>query len=190
MSGTIFVRGGFGDESIRAGMSDGLRRRIALAEAEQAQEAAREQRQRALRAEAFEESSLRAAIAAAIEAGEDVSPRRGRHETVGRTRQEAVALFSARQDAEDMQRAARHRVAIRKLMAQHAEQDYGDTSAPTELELTQRAEEQAKRDRDLLRRGRVIQRNQTIRMAREAEAAQDLKYLGRSARSHLERRDN
>ena len=166
MSGTLHVRGGFADPSIQDMMSPGLRTRIAAAEAELQREAAAEQRARAERAEAFEEASLRAAIVAAIERGEDMNPRKMRGEHVGRTHGETLAQFSAQQDREDQWREARQRAAWRKLQAEFEEQNYGDTSAPTELELSERAEQDAKRDRQLVQRGLVIQRHQTVQSAR------------------------
>jgi hypothetical protein len=51
-------------------------------------------------------------------------------------------------------------------MQQHFDSESGDTSAPSERELSARAEEEARRDRDLVQRGRVIQRGQTIEAAR------------------------
>ena len=89
---------------------------------------------------------------------------RGEH--VGRTHGETLAQFSAQQDREDQWREARQRAAWRKLQAEFEEQNYGDTSAPTELELSERAEQDAKRDRQLVQRGLVIQRHQTVQSAR------------------------
>lgn len=146
----------------------------------EAREAAAEQRERAERAQDFQEASYRAAFQAAVEAGQDVNPRRLRGEQLGHTHAEAVAEFSARMDLEDAQRVARRQAPIRKLLAELGEQDYADTAAETFLaERAEREEQREKRDEDLLRRGRRIQRNRDIKAARKLAAIdRDMAAMG------------
>ena len=166
------IHGGF-NSSLRSQMSPQLQRKLSEQEDREARELAEQQRERALRAEQFQESAMQAAIQAALEAGETFHPRMLRGAGLGHTTSEFIALRAAEMDREDAQREFRRQVVIRKALAELEGQDYGDTSAHTiEAERAEKAAEREKRDRDLLQRGRQIQRNQTIRSARRL-AAQD-----------------
>jgi hypothetical protein len=94
------IVGGF-NNSLRSQMSPQLQRRIAEQEAAEAREAKAEERARAERREDLEARNIQAAIAQAIENGEEWSPRMLRGQGYGRTRAEAIAYFSGLQDMED-----------------------------------------------------------------------------------------
>jgi hypothetical protein len=130
--------GGFGD-SLRSQMSPATQARIAEAEAVEAYEAAKAERERSVRAQAWqerqEEAARQSAIREALEAGEDASPRALRGERLGHTTSEFIALMSARQDVEDAQLEAAKRQAMRRWEASYDAGMSGDVSAPTALQL-------------------------------------------------------
>jgi hypothetical protein len=177
------IRGGFGG-AVTSMMSDQLRHRIAAQEAAEAREAAQEQREQRLRAEAFQESAIQAAIAERLEAGESFQPRWLRGESLGHTVSEFLALRSAEIDRQDMISEARRKIAVRKLMEQHGEADYGDTTAPTKQEMASRAESEA-RHREARIQGSVrrYERKQILKEARKV-ALHDSLTIAAAAERH------
>jgi hypothetical protein len=85
--------GGFtGDvTSVRSTMSDGLRRQVAALEEREAREQAKIERERQAPVEAFERSANQHAIAMALEAGEQFSPRMLHGEGLGHQPHELVS---------------------------------------------------------------------------------------------------
>jgi hypothetical protein len=177
------VVGGFGG-SIRSMMSDGLQRRLAEQEAAEAREAAQEERERALRAEAFRESNLQAAIAAALEAGEEFHPRMLRGERLGHTTSEFIAARSAQMDVEDAQLAARQRVAYNRFLAAQGELNSGDMSAPTPEQQASRAvSEERHREASINSAVRNYERRKAVKEARQL-ALHDTLGIVASAERH------
>jgi hypothetical protein len=171
------IHGGFGG-SLRSQMSEQLQRRIAEQEAAEAREAAQEERARAQRAEVHQENAIQAAISQALENGEDFHPRMLRGERLGHTRQEFLAMQSARMDAEDAQLAARQQAAFRKWQAEQSASMSGDTSA--HVVEAERAEEQWRQDqraRNQVQRGRNLRRQQIIEDARKAALGDTTKAI-------------
>jgi hypothetical protein len=173
------IVGGF-NGALRSQMSPQIQRRLAEEEVREAREAAQEERERAQRVEDFQTRALQGAIAAAIERGEEVSPRvlRGRGEQLGHTPSEFVALVSAQQDREDAMAQARQQVAYRKWLVEQSDALSGDTSVHT-VEA-QRAEEQKReeqRHRNQVQRGRAIRRERIVQEARKAALGDTTKAI-------------
>ncbi|HEX6758640.1 MAG TPA: hypothetical protein VF086_09570 [Propionibacteriaceae bacterium] len=158
--------GGFaGGGSIRDRMSPGLQARLADAEAEEAFQAAKEERARSLRAEQWqersEEAARRIAIGEAMAAGEDAGPRALRGERLGHQPHEFIELVAAQQDHEDLVEAARQRREFERWQAGQSADTSGDMSAPTarQLEAAELQRARAKRyrerehDREMVARG-------------------------------------
>jgi hypothetical protein len=172
MSDQVAIRGGFG-VSLRSQMSEGLQRRIAAEEAAEQRQMAAEQRERTQRAEAWQQNAITAAIQDALARGEEFSPKMLAGRGLGSTHSEFIQQRAALMDVEDAQIQARQAVAYRKWLQEQSDGMSGDTSAHTVLaERAEEAEQREKRDRDLVRRGRQIDRARIIRSARQL-AAQD-----------------
>jgi hypothetical protein len=172
------VRGGFGG-SLRSMMSPQLQRKLSEQEDLEARELAREQREQRVRAEQFQETAIQAAVQAALEAGETFHPRMLRGERLGHTPSEFIAQRSAQMDIEDAQRQARRDAAIRKMMAELAEAESGDTTA--DLVLSERAEQVKREDRArearLSRSVRNHVKRQTVEAARRASLDDTTKII-------------
>jgi hypothetical protein len=177
------VIGGFGG-SIRSMMSPGLQRRLAEQEAAEAREAKEQERFRAQRAEAHHEASIQAAIAQALEQGQEFNPRMLRGEGLGRTRAEAIQYYSAMQDREDVLAAAREQLAFRRWQAEQAALYSGDASADTiQAERAEAQWRQDQRARNQVARGKELRRRQIIEDAREASLGDTAKVVAGLARA-------
>jgi hypothetical protein len=172
----------FGD-SVRSLMSPGLQARIAEEEEREARETAKLERERTVKAELWRERSLQAAIAQAINDGENINPRwaaQGRG--IGHSPAEFVQMMAAVQDAEDMREEARERAEYLKWRRDRGESTSGDMSAPTpeQVEANRLDAERSAKYRD-----RMYQRRVTLdharRQAEEIAAAGDRRTLGRVA---------
>jgi hypothetical protein len=162
------IRGGFGG-SLRSQMSDQLQRKIAAEEAAEAREAAQEERARAQRVEALQENAIQAAIAMAIENGEEFHPRMLRGERIGHTSQEFIAMVSAQQDLQDAQLAARQRITYNRWLEQQGELNSGDMTAPSPEETSARAErDERHRQARIESSVRRYERKKTVKEARSA----------------------
>ena len=160
---------GFGD-SVRERMSPGLQRQIAEQEEAEAREAAKLERERAVRAETWRERSLQAAIAQAIADGENINPRRAmRGEGIGHSPQEFIEMMGSVQAAEDARAEALEARAYREWKAAREQGTFADTSAPTPEEVAAAVQEQQRTDFYL---DRKRQREMAVAEARE-QAAQD-----------------
>jgi hypothetical protein len=171
------IRGGFGG-SLRSQMSPQVQRRIAEQEAAEAREAAQEERARAQRREDFETRNVQAAIAMAIENGQEWSPRMLRGQGYGRTRSEAIAYYSELQDMEDRRAEVREAKEFENWKIQRSASMSGDTSAHTTE--AERAEEQWRQDqraRNQVQRGRNLRRQQIIEDARKASLGDTTKAI-------------
>jgi hypothetical protein len=149
-------------------MSEALRARIAVADAQYEAEGARQAQSRAELAAISEQDRIVASIQQAQDRGELVDVREAiRNGGVGRTKEEALAYFSARADIED----ARSAGMARKVEREINEQLYGDTSAPTHAEQAEWAQIQERADKYRAKRraeGRFIGLARTAaRMDRE-----------------------
>jgi hypothetical protein len=161
------VIGGFGG-SIRSMMSPGLQRRLAEQEAAEAKEGREQERERALRAEVHHEASIQAAIAQALEQGQEFNPRMLRGEGLGRTVSESLAYYSAVADAEDRRRAAQARRAFNEWQARHNELHSADMSAPSPEELQSRAESEARHNEARIQGSvRRYEANKILKQARK-----------------------
>jgi hypothetical protein len=173
--------GGFGD-SLRAQMSPATQRRIAEAEAAEAYEAAKQERERAVRAQAWQERSeelaRRTAVDEALAAGEDASPRALRGERLGHEPHEFLALMSARQDHEDMVLEAKRLEYLRRCEAAYDAGDYADNSAPTQRQLEA---DELMRARAARYRARHELLSEARQQARQDAARGDRQVLGRVA---------
>jgi hypothetical protein len=134
LDGVGIRTGGFtgSQSSVRSAMSDGMRRQVAELEEREARAHARLEAERAAEVAAFEESALSAAVLMALEEGEAFSPRMLRGEQVGHTKDELIAIVSARQDHEDARFEAEELREFRKWKETRGEQ--ADVSAPSELQ--------------------------------------------------------
>jgi hypothetical protein len=153
--------GGF-DGSIRARMSPGTQRPIAMLEQAEAARDRAEAVRRQVRSEAWQQAALESAIQDAVQRGEDLAgPRRLRHEALGHTPAEFVALVSAQQDHEDALAAGRERQAFRKWQAKLQADLSADVTAPTQAEVAakqltaSRAKKQAEED-ELIQTARMV----------------------------------
>jgi hypothetical protein len=131
-------------------MSPRLQRQIAEAEAAEARDQAKAERQRAERAETLRESANQAAIAQALQEGEEFHSRMLRGQGVGHQPAEFIALASARQGVEDERAAALEMAAFRQWQAAQSASNSGDVSAPSQrqLEADRLMRERAARYRD------------------------------------------
>jgi hypothetical protein len=162
------IVGGF-DGSIRSMMSPQLQRRIAEEEAREAREARQEEKARAERAEAFQAANVQAAIAQAIESGQEWNPRMLRGQGYGRTRQEAIQYYSELQDMEDRRAEAREAKEFENWKIQRSTSLSGDTSVHTvEAERAEETWRQDQRARVQVQRGRDLRRRRIIDDARKA----------------------
>jgi len=102
-----------------------------------------------------------------------------RGESYGRTRQEALAYYSAQQDAEDLRAEAAQRRAFNRWQVEQGELHSGDMSVAT-VEA-QRAEEQRRQDqraRNQVQRGWNLRRQQIIDEARREALGDTVKVVG------------
>lgn len=154
--------------SVRERMSPSLQARLAAEEAREAAEAAKAQRERTVRAAAWQERQFQEAVRDAILAGDadPASALRGRG--VGNTPSDFIARASARMDLEDQQAAAEEARAYRQWKAQREAGTWADTTAPSAAEVQLQAQDQ---ERTAKYRDRMIQRQLTLRQAREEAAA-------------------
>lgn len=137
MSGTVYVSGGFGDSSRSEAMSDGLRRRMAAADAEFDRQAASEARERRERAEEFRARCEQAAVADAVERGVTAfDALRGRN--VGHTHGEFVARVNAEMDLQDAWSSARERAEFNRWQQEQVAESTAHTS-DLEAEAASRA---------------------------------------------------
>jgi hypothetical protein len=163
------IHGGFGG-SLRSQMSPQLQRQIALQEQAEAKEAREEERARAQRIEDLEARNVQAAIAMAIENGQEFSPRMLRGQGYGRTRSEAIAYYSELQDMEDRRAEVREAKEFENWKIQRSAGLSGDTTA--DLILSERAEREKQETRQREDRMSSTVRNhvrrQTVEEARKA----------------------
>jgi hypothetical protein len=129
---TVRVSGGWGSEY--PGMSPGLRARIAQSDAEHARAAAAQEQARRVAAEAAYE---RAVLAAAQEkAAAEGLPLNVAMRTVGRTRAEAVAYYSALGDIQDARQEAQQARQLRQLAANAGLIDVSEAVPPERMVQT------------------------------------------------------
>jgi hypothetical protein len=159
--------GGFND-SLRSQMSPALQRAMAEQESEERREAARAEREKKQRVEAFAENSFRAAVEQAIADGVDPTAARIKGVGVGRTVGQALAYYSAMADAEDARLMARVRQAFREWEAQQSASTSADMTAPSEQEMASRAESEARhREARINSAVRKYERAKTVEEARK-----------------------
>jgi hypothetical protein len=125
-------------------MSEQLQRRIAAEESREAREAAQQERERREAAEQYQTRALQGAIADAVQRGEDIHPRALRGEGLGHTPAEFIALASAHMDLEDFQAEAAERRAYQRWQLQRSAAHSGDMSAPSQLQLEEGHQMQAR----------------------------------------------
>ena len=143
MSGSVNVFGGFNGVA-RSMMSEQLQRRIAAEESREAREAAQQERERREAAEQYQTRALQGAIADAVQRGEDIHPRALRGEGLCHTPAEFIALASAHMDLEDFQAEAAERRAYQRWQLQRSAAHSGDMSAPSQLQLEEGHQMQAR----------------------------------------------
>jgi len=150
-------------------MSPGLQRQIAEQEEAEAREAAKEARERAARAQLWQERSLQAAIAQAVLDGESVNPRQAMQgRGIGHQPHEFVAMMAAVQDAEDEREAAREHAEYLAWKRDRGESMQGDMTAPTHEEAEANRLDAA---RSAKYREHISQRQVTLDQARREAAA-------------------
>jgi hypothetical protein len=178
MSDRDNIRGGF-NGSLRSQMSPQLQRRLAEAEAAEAKQARDEERQRAQRREDLEARNVQAAIAMAIENGEEFSPRMLRGQGYGRTRSEAIAYYSDLQDMEDRRAEVREAKEFEQWQIQRSASLSGDSTA--DLVLAERAERDGREERQReARMNASVRRHvkrQTVEEARKAAFGDTAKVI-------------
>jgi hypothetical protein len=152
------VNGGWADTRHERVSAPTLQR-LADAEAQQARADAVAARERELAAEAWRSSQEAASIVLAAERGEPLDLRQALAQGgVGRTRAEALAYYSAVQDAEDAQVAARQAAEFRRWQQAQQADNSADTTVPAARQLTERQREalaagdRAVHDQELLAR--------------------------------------
>jgi hypothetical protein len=150
-------------------MSPRLQRQIAAQEEAEAREAAKLERERAYRAEQFQERAQQSAIAAALEAGEEFHPRMLHGERLGHQPHEFIAAASARMDVEDQRFEASELAEFREWKRRRGEATQGDTAAPTQRQLDA---DKLMQERAAKYRARQNDRLWTLELAREQSAAQ------------------
>jgi hypothetical protein len=143
VSDVLRMGGGF-NGSARSLMSPGLLRQIAEQEEAEARKVAEELRKREERAEEWRPRATAAAIQDAVAAGEQFTPRMLAGRGLGHTKQEFIALVSARQDHEDAQSAARAQAKFRAWQLEQTASVSINTSAPTSAEVAEREQMQAR----------------------------------------------
>jgi hypothetical protein len=161
---TVFVGGGF-NGAARAGMSDALALRCAMADASFDRQAVREERARAELAAVDEETRVKASIEMAIDRGEIFNVRQAyRDGGVGRTRAETVAYASSRMDWEDARQAGLQAKWVQdKCNAEWYGDTSADMSAPTPAAVEEAEQTAARAERY---RAKRHERSKTIKAAR------------------------
>lgn len=179
----VSVRAGWGDTRGDR-ISGPTMGRLAAAEAAEQREQARAERSQSLARAEWQSRSEAASIAAALDRGELFDMRQALAQGgVGRTRAEALSYFSAEQDRQDAQAAARQQAAFRRWQAEQAAAEQADTSAPVvqesaALTAARQDADRAIREREVLRRaGRQAERT-AVREAHRGE----VRLAGRLAR--------
>jgi dynactin complex subunit len=162
------IYGGFG--GVLPGMSEQLQARIRAEEVAEARELARERRERAQRAEEFQQSNIQGAIAMALERGENFNPRWLRGERLGNTVSEAIQRFSGMQDLEDVRAQLQERKEFEQWKLQRSESMSGDASAHVvEAERAEREKQETRRREDQMSSAvRRYVKRQTVQEARKA----------------------
>lgn len=158
MSETVSMSGGFNRGVDH--LSPSLAARVLAADAQHDRAAARVEREREVLLERRREVDIAESVRLAEESGEIVD-RRARRDGIGHTRQEFVALCSARSDLEDAQERGREAARIRRFLA--GEDDYGDASAPLPSEV---AEGEILASRAANYRAKRAERGKILRQAR------------------------
>ncbi len=149
MSEPQYAGGGFGDASgIRSQMSEQLQRRLAVEDAREAQEAAKEARRQEQIAASYQERAIAAAIQEAHARGEMVSVHeayRTNGASLGHTVGEFIAQRHALMELEDAQQEAREAAEFRRWKLERSADMSRDSSAPTpaEAEMSARIEHHA-----------------------------------------------
>ena len=166
MTGEVLMGGGF-NGSARSQMSPGLLRQIAEQEDREARQAAEEVRKREERAEEWRSRATAAAIQDAVAAGEQFHPGMLAGRGLGHTKQEFIALASARQDHEDAIAAAREQAKFRAWQLEQTASVSINTSAPTPAELAEQAQITSRAE---AYRARRRDRSETIQAARRFAA--------------------